>query len=317
MDNLSKGKIKTIVICGPTASGKTALGIELAKVFNAEIISADSRQVYKLLDIGTAKPDKTELEAVKHHFIDFLDVDEEYNAGKFGNDAFKKLEELSQKKKLSIVVGGSGLYIKALCEGIFSEETSKENMDIRLKLQDELARCGIDKLYSELARVDEVSYNRYTDKNPRRILRALEYYRITGKAFSQAHQEFAVSRNVEPLYFLIDYPREILYERINQRVIKMWENGLVEETENILKQGYSKELNSLNTVGYKETIKFLEKTYSKEETISEIQKNTRRYAKRQLTWCRKIENVHYLPADRDFNEVIKEAITISSDFLNK
>ena len=308
-------KIQTIVICGPTASGKTALSLALAEYFGTGIISADSRQVYKLLDIGTAKPTTEELRRAPHHFIDFLDVDEEYNAGRFGNEAYDKLLEIAGHNKFPIVVGGSGLYIKSLCEGLFEEEESEVKNEIRKELDEELKERGLDALYNELASIDKDSYLLYKEKNPRRILRALEYYRTTGKVFSAVHKELSVERNVNPIYLLIDFPREVLYERINMRTYKMWESGLVEEVEKILNLGYSKELNSLNTVGYKETIKFLENIYSQDEAIAEIQKNTRRYAKRQLTWCRKIQNVHYIQASSGFDAVIENAIKIVSDFI--
>lgn len=289
--------IKVIVICGATASGKTEIGLELAKHLTSEIISADSRQVYKHLDIGTAKPKKSELDAIPHHFIDFLDLDAVYSAGEFGNQAYQKVIEISAKGKMPIVVGGSGLYIKGLCEGFFDAniENAEENQtQIRQELELDLKEKGIDFLYKKLKDVDKPLYELYSDKNPRRILRALEYYLSNKIPLSEAQKNKTERELIQPIYFAIDLPREILYERINQRVEKMWQNGLVQETEKVLKLGYSKTLNSLNTVGYKETIAFLRGKFSEEEAISEIQKNTRHYAKRQLTWFRKVAEIKFL-----------------------
>ena len=299
--------IKVIVICGATASGKTEVSLELAKYLTVEIISADSRQVYKHLNIGTAKPDKSELNAIPHHFIDFLDLDAAYSAGEFGNQAYKKVIEISKNGKIPIVVGGSGLYIKGLCEGFFDEETIDENNienteenpnQIRQELELDLEKKGIDFLYEKLKEIDKPLYDLYSDKNPRRILRALEYYFINKIPLSKAQKNKTERELIQPLYFAIDLRRDILYERINRRVEKMWQNGLVQETEKVLmlqkKLGYSETLNSLNTVGYKETIAFLKGEFSEEKAISEIQKNTRHYAKRQLTWFRKVERIKFL-----------------------
>ncbi len=306
---------KVIVICGPTASGKTEVSIELSKLIDIEIISADSRQIYKLLDIGTAKPTKNELEAVKHHFVDFLFPNEEYNAGKFGSDAYEIVNKIYENNKIPVIVGGAGLYIKALCEGFFDDTSIPEEIykKIRKELSIELETKGIDELYNELKLVDNKSYILYNDKNPRRILRALEYYRVTGVAFSEAHKTNQIYRNILPYYFCILHPRDILYNRINDRVIKMIDMGLIEEVTNILNLGYDKTLNSLNTVGYAEIIKFLDGNLNLDETIIDIQKNTRRYAKRQLTWFNKIPNMNYISSKYKSYEI---AEFILKEFIN-
>lgn len=283
-----------IVICGPTASGKTDLAIDLANRLNTEVISADSRQIYKYLDIGTAKPSKTELQSIKHHFIDTLNPDENYSAGQFGDEAEKIAIDLLNSSKIPIVAGGSGLYIKSLCEGLFKEEKSDTSSEIRFKLNEDLKNNGIEKLYNELKIIDEKSALKYSDKNPRRILRALEYYQQTGRTISQDHNEMDNDRDFQVHYFAIDYPRELLYDRINQRTEIMWNIGLVEETKNLLNKGYSEDLNSLNTVGYKEAIQYLKGNFSKDSAISEIKKNTRRYAKRQLTWYRAVADLNWI-----------------------
>lgn len=285
---------KLIVIGGPTASGKTELGIELAMLLDSEIISADSRQVFKYLDVGTAKPTSEERSQAVHHFIDFLEPDDYYSAGVFGDQAYAKVQELQSNGIIPIVVGGSGLYIKALCEGFFKDHNSNSDNSIRIKLESELNELGLDNLYDRLKEIDPKSADLYIEKNPRRIIRALEYFEITGIPFSQAHQLFDTKRELEPLYFGIFHDRNLLYNRINIRSEIMWKSGIIEETEKVLSMGFSKELNSLNTVGYKETIAFLEGKISEYEAIEKISQNTRRYAKRQMTWFRQYDDMTWL-----------------------
>lgn len=285
-----------IVITGPTASGKTSVSIELSKMTDIEIISADSRQIYKYLDIGTAKPEPEEREAVPHHFVDFLDPAQDYSAGKFGAEAEEVVENLLANKKIPVVVGGSGLYIKALCEGFIEEpEIAEERKkQVRDKLENQLEVKGIDFLYDKLKKVDKKSWEKYSDKNPRRILRALEFYAMTGRKFSLEHKAQSSKKNFEPLYFGIKFEREKLYDRINKRTEMMWRNGLIEETEMVLEMGCSPDLNSLNTVGYKECIAYLQGKMSKTDAIEEMKKNTRRFAKRQLTWFSRVEGMKWL-----------------------
>lgn len=283
-----------IVILGPTASGKTAASIELSKFFDIEIISADSRQIYKFLDIGTSKPTAEELAKVKHHFIDFLYPDENYSSGKFGDEAESVADSIIKKGKLPVVVGGSGLYIKSLCEGLFAEEKDDNFYKIRSELNNRLIADGIDFLYEELLKVDPISAKKYNDKNPRRIIRALEYYHATGIPFSEAHSEKVKERNFDVLYFGISYERQKLYGRINERTEIIWKSGLIEETQKVLSLGYSTILNSLNTVGYKESIAFINNKMKEVEAIEEIKKNTRHYAKRQMTWFSKNPEIKWL-----------------------
>lgn len=282
-----------IVITGPTASGKTSVAIELSRYCKAEAISADSRQIYKYLDIGTATPTEDEVAQLKHHFINIINPDEYYSAGVFAEEATKKAIELYDNDILPIVVGGSGLYVKALCDGIFKEDNSNEKNDIRDILDQKLEKYGKDKLYDELGVVDPESAAKYSDMNPRRIIRALEYFYQTGNKFSSRHEENH-KKNFNPIYFGIDYERKILYDRINRRTKMMWESGLIEETKNILNMGYSRSLNALNTVGYKETIDFVDGKISEAQAIELISRNTRRYAKRQLTWYRRYDDMTWL-----------------------
>ena len=285
--------INTIVICGATASGKTEISLELSKYLDIEIISADSRQIYKYLDIGTAKPTIEELNQIKHHFINMLELDENYSAGKFGNDAYNILIDIHKRGKIPVIVGGSGLYIKSLIEGFFKNNDDVVDNNIRQELENELKNNGIDTLYNELKTIDPILFELYSDKNPRRIIRALQHYKQYGKRLSDDWKSEQNRKNIIPFYFCIDEKREILYDRINQRVLKMWKMGLVKEIKNILNMGYVADLNSLNSVGYKEVISFLRGDFSEDKAIEEIQKNTRHYAKRQNTWFKKINNNNF------------------------
>jgi tRNA dimethylallyltransferase len=290
--------LPTIAIVGPTASGKTATAIELAHLLKshspAEIISADSRQVFRYLDIGTAKPTREELAEIPHHFIDIKNPDEYYSAGIFGTEANSTVEDLLKKNVIPIIAGGSGLYVQALCDGFFEEKTFENSTAIRDELQDQLETEGRNALYEELIKIDPESAQLYNDKNPRRILRALEFFKTTGKKFSEAFKSGQSQRNFATIFFGILPERGELYTRINNRCVKMWNGGIIEETENVLKAGYSPELNSLNTVGYKETIAFLKGEISAEDALLKMQQNTRRYAKRQITWFRRDKRITWL-----------------------
>ncbi|MBI3258192.1 MAG: tRNA (adenosine(37)-N6)-dimethylallyltransferase MiaA [Ignavibacteriae bacterium] len=288
-------KPSAIAIVGATCSGKTQTSIELSRLIDAEIISADSRQIYHYLTIGTAKPTIEEQNACPHHFIDILNPDEQYSAGKFAGDARIVAEYIFNRGKTPLIVGGSGLYITALCDGIFDEKIDDSNILHRVQLEERLAKEGKEALYKELSELDSDSAQKYTDQNPRRIIRALEYYYTTGIPLSVAHKnQMNKVTTFATQLFGIEIERPLLYERINQRCIEMWSNGLVEETEKILSMGYSPELNSINTVGYKETIAYLSGAYTKTKAIEKMQQSTRNYAKRQLTWFRKNPNITWL-----------------------
>ncbi|MBI5323684.1 MAG: tRNA (adenosine(37)-N6)-dimethylallyltransferase MiaA [Ignavibacteriae bacterium] len=283
-----------IVILGPTASGKTDASIELSKMIECEILSADSRQIYRYLDIGTAKPSQEEQKQAKHHFIDLINPDEYYSAGIFGHQAELVIEDLFNNKKTPLVVGGSGLYIKALCEGLFKEDSEFDSDNIRITLENQLENEGIDSLYNQLLKIDKPSAELYSDKNPRRILRALQYYFNTGIPLSRAQIEKKEVKKFKTLYFGIHFEREELYNRINQRTDIMFEKGLITETQKVLEMGYSPKMNSLNTVGYKESIAFVNGEISREKAVELTKQNTRRYAKRQLTWFRKNNEIKWL-----------------------
>ncbi|HRP01676.1 MAG TPA: tRNA (adenosine(37)-N6)-dimethylallyltransferase MiaA [Candidatus Kapabacteria bacterium] len=288
---------KIVAIIGPTGIGKSNLAVQLSQYANFEIISADSRQIFKYLDIGTAKPTQEELDSLPHHFINFINPSEYYSAGLFAKDAFQAYKAIVSRGNFPLLVGGSGLYIKALIDGFSSSEDSinsdlEANINIRKDLESILIQYGRDFLHNELFKVDPTTAELYPDKNPRRIIRALEYYYITGKLFSDTFNA-DIQSDFIPFYIGLNTNRDILYNIINDRVNKMWQMGLLDETQTVLNMGYSKELNSLNTVGYKETISYIESLITEQQAIELIKQNTRRYAKRQLTWFKAINNVNW------------------------
>ncbi len=270
------------VIVGPTCSGKTSLTIILAESIDGEIISADSRQIYKLLNIGSAKPSADELHKIKHHFIDELYPDENFNVSIFGERATGIMETLIGKNITPIIVGGSGLYIKAIIDGI--TESADTNFEIRTEFLKLREKYGNDYLYNELKKVDELSASKMLPQNWKRVIRALEVFRLTGKSISQHHNEQNNSAKFKFRQIGLLWDRKVLYENINKRVDSMIDSGLANEVISILNSGYLKSLNSLNTVGYKEIIQYLDNKISLNRAIELIKRNTRRFAKRQMTW---------------------------------
>jgi len=286
---------KVVVIVGPTGSGKTGLSLILARLFNSEIISADSRQFYKGLDIGTAKPSIAQLSYVKHYFIDNLNINEEYNVSRFEKEARQVIDKILSIGKIPIVVGGSGLYIKALIDGIF--DTVDTDSEYRENLMQLRNTKGNEWLLEELKKVDPVTASKVLPQNWKRIIRALEVFKLTGKPIWEIQKEYERKRKYEFLQFGLNWPREKLYTMIEKRIDKMLEDGLINEVKDILNQKYSKNLNSLNTVGYKEIISYLNHEISLEEAVRLIKRNSRRYAKRQLTWFRKDERIVWFDLD--------------------
>ncbi|MHA6280180.1 tRNA (adenosine(37)-N6)-dimethylallyltransferase MiaA [Salinimicrobium sp. CAU 1759] len=288
-----------IVVVGPTAIGKTSLGVELARSFNTEVISADSRQFFKEMRLGTAVPSKGELEAVKHHFIQHISIEDEYSVGDFERDAIEKLKELYQQKDVVVMVGGSGLYIDAVTKGL--DDFPEVDPQIRRDLKRELEESGLEKLQEELQIKDPDYYSEVDLQNPHRVLRALEICRGTGKAYSSFRKESSKNRFFEPVYVGLTAERATVYERINRRVDIMMEQGLLQEAEALFSR---KHLNALNTVGYKELFKYLQGEWDLETAVSEIKKNTRRFAKRQFTWFRKNEQINWFKIDTPPTEVV-------------
>ncbi len=291
--------VKTlIIIAGPTAIGKTALAIRLARYYKTEIISADSRQFYKEMAIGTAKPNREELSAVKHHFIDSHSVMDTFTAGDFEKEALKILENLFRKHDQVIMVGGSGLFINAICNGF--DELPVATDQIRQQLNRDLEEQGIEYLQEKLKTSDPVYFSEVDIHNPQRLIRALEVYQTTGKSFSSYRTKTRKPRPFNTINIALNTDREQLYDRINLRVDQMIEAGLVDEVKSLLKYRH---LNSLQTVGYSEIFEYLDGKCSLEEAVKNIKQNTRRFAKRQITWFKKSEDIRWFdPAD--YNNIL-------------
>ncbi|KAF0152587.1 MAG: tRNA delta(2)-isopentenylpyrophosphate transferase [Ignavibacteria bacterium] len=294
------------IIAGPTCAGKTDVGISLAQKLNGEIISADSRQVFKHLNIGTAKPSKEKLGKVKHHFIGELEPDVVFNASKFELGAIEKINKIFDEGKTPIVVGGSGLYIKALVDGIMN------NVDTDFEYRNELyalrEKFGNEYLYKNLEKVDPKSAEEMLPQNWKRVIRSLEVFHLTGKPIWVHQKEFVRKIDFEFVQFGLSWKRKMLYHNINKRVDIMVENGLVEEVKEILKLGFSKELYALNTVGYKEIISYLDGEFDLERAVELIKRNTRRYAKKQMTWFRACSKINWLQVEgsEDIDKIASE-----------
>jgi tRNA dimethylallyltransferase len=307
-------KIPLIVICGPTASGKTSIAIEIAKKTGAHIISADSRQVYKFLSIGTAKPSDEELNLVPHYFIDILDPHKKCDAVFFAEFAEKKIIDLYKQNIPCIVTGGTQFYIQALLEGFF--EGPSGNKNIRDRLNEIAMIRGNIYLHRMLQEIDKESADRLHYNDRVRVVRAIEIFELTGMKMS----EFFMKQSRKSLYDTQIYSimredRNLLYEGIEKRVDEMLKAGLVREVENIMAMGYNKTANSLCSIGYPEIIQFLDGEISLEEAISLIKRNTRRFAKRQLTWLRRLKNC--IAVNIDNVQQRKDAVESASEFLRR
>lgn len=276
---------KVIVIVGPTGSGKTALSLHLARLLKTEIISADSRQFYKYLDIGTAKPTENELRGINYHMIGFLMPEVDYNVSKFKKDSLKICNTLWNKGQLPIITGGSGLYIKSIIDGL--SDTPDPDFKIRENLLVEKEKYGVEALHRKLKDIDPESAAAIHQNNWKRVIRAIEVYYKTGIKISDVNEKNVGDSNIKADQYGILWDRDTLYSRINERCDRMIEEGLVEEVRKLMNSGFSRNLNSLNTLGYKEIIAYLEGEINLVEAIELFKRNTRRYAKRQLTWFRK------------------------------
>ena len=307
-DNFNKAKV--IVICGPTASGKTALSIEVAKKINGEIISCDSMQIYKDMNIGTAKPTKEEMGEIKHYLIDYVLPTERYSVAEYKKDAKKAIKEVIEKGKTPIIVGGTGLYLDSLIYEIEYPEI-KFDEEYRKKLEKEVEEEGLEKLYEKAKKIDPIAIQKISKTDKKRIQRVLEIYHATGK--TKTEQEI-ISRQKEPEYaykvYGLLWDRQKLYDRINLRVDIMIEQGLIEEVKTILKK-YSEFPTAMQGLGYKEVVQYLNKEITKEEMIEKIKQETRRYAKRQMTWFRKNKQTIWLNAEDKQNNIniISEGIS--------
>ena len=289
-----------ISIVGPTGIGKTDLSIFLAKSLKSEIISADSRQFFKEIPIGTAAPSKNELKQIKHHFIHNKSIKENYSVGEFEMEALSKIKILHEKYNTLIVVGGSGLYINSILHGL--DNFPKIDPKIRMELNKDLKDNGIEFLQNELKNNDALSYSKIDIKNPHRLIRALEIFRGTGSKYSSfINNSKKQKRKFKIINIGLTADRKIIYERINKRVDNMIENGLIKEAKMVYKH---KDLNALKTVGYKELFEYLSGKCTLDKAIDEIKKNTRRFAKRQITWFKKQENTTWFDYKEPYKNVL-------------
>lgn len=286
-----------IVILGPTAVGKTTLAIQTATHFNTEIISADSRQVYRELNIGVARPTEEELNTVRHHLIAHASIHEEYNAGQFERDALLICDELFKTKNVVVCCGGSMLYIDALVKGLDRLPSEKS---VRNKLISQLKEEGIESLQKALLKADPEYYARVDLKNPHRLIRAIEVCIVSGKKYSELRLESIQHRSFQVTTFGLTAQRNWLYSRINRRVDEMFSNGLLEEARSLYP---FRELNALNTVGYKELFDHFDGNTSLQEAAEKIKQHSRNFAKRQLTWWRRDESIHWINAEAQGNKV--------------
>ena len=291
-------KQKVIVICGPTASGKTALSIELAKKVNGEIVSCDSMQIYKEMDIGTAKPTLEEMQGIKHYMIGIISPNERYSVADYKKDAKKAIREIINKGKVPIVVGGTGLYIDSLIYEIEYQDIEFDK-EYREHLEKEVKEKGLEELYNVAKEIDPEAIEKISKNDKKRILRILEIYHATGENKTEQERK---SRQKEVEYdykvYALNMDREKLYDRINKRVDKMIEEGLIQEVEKIYKK-YNDFPTAMQGLGYKEVVEYLEGKLTKEEMIEKIKQETRRYAKRQLTWFRKNKETIWLDVGED------------------
>ena len=301
-------KPKVIVLCGPTASGKTSLSIELAKRINGKIISCDSMQIYKDMDIGTAKPTEQEKQGIKHYLLDFLSPEVRYSVADYKKDAEKAIEEILKKRKVPIIVGGTGLYINSLIYNIEYKD-SKIDIDYRNKLEKMVVEKGLENLYEMAQKIDPEAMKNISHNDKKRIMRVLEIYNETGKTKTELEME---SRKNEPKYnyivFALDMDRDKLYERINKRVDIMLKNGLIHEVEKLINT-YKIMPTAMQGLGYKEVVEYLKGNCTEEEMVEKIKMETRRYAKRQLTWFRKNKETIWLngleEADKNINTILE------------
>ena len=300
-------KIPLIILTGPTAVGKTALSIELAKDLNAEIISADSMQIYEYMDVGSAKVTKEEMDGVIHHLIDEVKPDYAFSVSEFQKRANKYIKDIDDRGKKVLVTGGTGLYLNSL---IYDMDFAKSNSNSKLReeLELELKEKGIDYMHEKLRALDEDAANRIHKNNTKRVIRALEVC-LDGKKMQDFSTELKYNENYQPIIIVLNRDREVLYERINKRVDLMMENNLIDEVKHLLDIGYDKNLISMQGIGYKEIVKYLEGEYSLDEAIEIIKRDSRRYAKRQITWFKRYKESKWFDLDKyDNGEILKEDI---------
>lgn len=302
-------KIPLIILTGPTAVGKTDLSIKIAKDLDAEIISADSMQIYEYMDVGSAKVTKEEMDGIHHYMIDEVKPDFNFSVSEFQLRADKYIDEIIEKNKLPLVTGGTGLYLNSL---IYNMDFAKSdaNNELRESLRLELEEHGIDYMHEKLRSLDEESANRIHKNNTKRVIRALEVC-LSGEKMNDFSRDLKFNDKYETIIIVLNRERDHLYERINKRVDIMLEKGLIDEVKNLLNMGYSKDLVSMQGIGYKEIIKYLDGEYTYDEAIEVIKRDSRRYAKRQITWFKRYESAKWFNLDEynDFNILEKDVLT--------
>ena len=303
---------KVIVICGPTASGKTALSVELAKQIDGQIVSADSMQIYDEIAIGTAKPTTEEMQGIKHYLVGNIPITQRFSVSEYKLQAENAISEIIHNGKIPIIVGGTGLYVNSLIYGINYPELDID-LEYRKYLEKLVESQGLDSLYKKACQIDREAMIKISENDQKRILRVLEIYHQTGKTKTELEKE-SRKNGIQYDYkvYAINFDREVLYNRINKRVDIMIESGLIEEAKLLYKKYGEKIITGAQAIGYKEVIDYLNGIYTKEEMIEKIKMETRRYAKRQLTWFRKIENINWLDGQRNIQENINTILKTSS-----
>ncbi len=300
-------KTPLIILTGPTAVGKTDLSIKLSKELNAEIISADSMQIYKYMDVGSAKVTKEEMDGVCHYLIDEVTPDYSFSVSEFQERANNYIKEITDKGKKVLVTGGTGLYLNSL---IYNMDFAKSdaNEELREQLRLELEENGIDYMHNKLRELDSDAADRIHKNNTKRVIRALEVA-LSGKKMNDFSNDLKINEKYKPIIIVLNREREHLYKRIDKRVDIMMENGLIEEVKNLLNMGYTKDMISMQGIGYKEIIKYLDGEYELDEAIEIIKRDSRRYAKRQLTWFRRYDDAKWFNLDEyDDSEILKQDI---------
>ena len=310
MSDLNEHRV--LIIVGPTAVGKTEITLKTAEKVDCEIVSADSRQIYRYMDIGTAKPTREELSRVPHHFIDCRDPDKYFSAGEYGRKARSCIREIQQRKKQALVAGGAGFYIQALVDGLSAPGYS--DPEIKQKWHHKIQDQGRDQVFKVLKHIDPETAARLHPNDTQRLVRALEVYELTGSPISCYRTQAPDPADFVPIFIGLYRQRKNLYTRIEQRVDCMIKQGLVDEVRRLQSMGYTRDYNALRTVGYREVFDYLDGNMDKHEMIREIKINSRRYAKRQLTWFRKDDRIHWLDLDQhDDTSIVNELLMYLKD----
>lgn len=303
------------ILVGPTSIGKSSIAVELGRSLNGEIISADSMQIYKYMDIGTAKVTADEMKEIPHHMIDIINPDEDFTVSNYKHMVKQHIREINHRGKLPILVGGTGLYVNSIIYDLNFAEIPP-NQDLRSEYEELAKKYGNEYLHNKLSKIDKESADKISIKDIKRMIRALEIFHSTGKTMSEHNKNFRMMNNDYNLaYFALNMDRASLYDRINHRVDVMMENGLIGEVKGILEMGYNKDLISLKAIGYKEIIAYLDNEISLEEAVELIKKGSRNYAKRQLTWFRRDNRIKWI--DMDSYDNILEASEFIRDNIIK